>query len=299
MVAYQSQRQREIGNIDMKIQIDKIFDNKSINKYDLNLNIGSNQMLINVSKTKSNTHIAILEKVFDNDLNQIEFPLTNFIKALKESPIKISKQYAKISISISNGLFSVVPKALFQEKNIDLYIKQNAQIKYSYDYRHQVLEKEGLVICYAIPPKLNTWIKKVFPKAKVTHEIAVLSESALRDFYSLSEDRVVINIHKSYFYIASLKKGKLEFVNKFPFSEKEDLLYYILFTFEQLGINPDLIEVFLTGEIQKGSEEHQLLFQYIKNLHFGFRNKNIKISGALNDIPKHYFYTIFNQSLCV
>ena len=77
------------------------------------------------------------------------------------------------------------------------------------------------------------------------------------------------------------------------------MLYYILFTFEQLEINLDLIEVFLIGEIKKGSEEHQLLFKYIKNIHFGFRNKNIKVSGVLNEIPKHYFYTIFNQSLCV
>ncbi len=283
----------------MKTLIDKTFDNKSLSKYDLNLNIGSNIIITNVSKTKSNTHIAILEKVFDNKLNQIEFPLANCIKALKESPIKISKQYAKVSISISNRLFSVVPKVLFEKNNINLYIKQNARIHSSCDYRYKVLEKEGLVICYAVPQNLNTWIKKIFPTAKITHEIAIVSESVSRDFYSLSNDRVIINIHKNYFYIASFRKGKLEFINTFPFSEKEDLLYYILFTFEQLSINPSLIEVFLTGEIQKGSEEHQLIFQYIKNLHFGFRNKNIKMSGALNEIPKHYFYTIFNQSLCV
>ncbi len=283
----------------MKTFIDKTFDNKSLNKYDLNLNIGSNLIIANVSKTKSNTHIAISEKIFDNKTNQTEFPLADCIKALKESPIKISKQYTKVSISISNRLFSVVPKVLFQKNNINLYVKQNARIISSCDYRYQVLEKEGLVICYAVPQNLNTWIKKVFPTAKITHEIAVVTEAVLRDFYSLSNDRVVINIHKNYFYITSLKKGKLEFVNTFLFSEKEDLLYYILFTFEQLSINPSLVEVFLTGEIQKGSQEHQLLFKYIKNLHFGFRNKNIKISGALNEIPKHYFYSIFNQSLCV
>lgn len=283
----------------MKVHIDKTFDSKYLNKYYLNLNIGNNLLLANVSKIKSNTHLAISEKIFDNKLNPPEFPLSNFIKALKENPIKISKQYAKVSVSISNGLFSVVPKVLFEEKNIDLYVNQNSKVKSSYNYRYKVLDKEGLVICYAIPENLNNWIKKVFPIAKVTHEIAVVSESVLRDFYSLSENRVVINIHKDYFDIISLKKGQLELVNTFNFSEKEDLLYYVLFTFEQLRINPDLIEVFLIGEIQKGSDEHQLLFKYIKNLHFGFRNKNIKLSGVLNEIPKHYFYTIFNQSLCV
>ncbi len=283
----------------MKVYVDKTFDKKSLSKYYLNLNIGSDLILADVSKIKPNTHIAISENIFKNELNQTDFPLDNFITALKESPVKISRNYEKVSISISNGLFSVVPKVLFEEKNIDVYIKQNAHIKPNYEYKHQILDKEGLVICYALPKKLNDWISKIFPKAKLTHEIAILIESVLRDFYSLSENRVIINIHKNYFNIVFLKRGKLELVNSFSISEKEDLLYYILFIFEQLEINQDLIEVFLVGEIKKGSEEHQILFKYIKNIHFGFRNKNIKVSGVLNEIPKHYFYTIFNQSLCV
>ena len=283
----------------MKVHIDKTFDSKLINKYDLNLNIGHDLFVANVSKTKSKTHIAITEKSFANRLNQKDFDLAHFIKALKSCPIKISKQYGKVSISIANTFFSVVPKALFEKESIHLYIELNAAIKQSYEYNYQILEKEGVVICYALPKSLKDWIKRVFPSARLTHEIAVVVESVLRDFYSLSEDRVIINLHKNYFDIVFLNKGKLKLINSFHFSEKEDLLYYVLFSFEQIGINPNMVEVFLIGEIKKGGEEHQMLFQYIKNLHFGFKNKNIKIAGALNELPNHYFYTVFNQSLCV
>tara|TARA_Y100000739_G_scaffold226563_1_gene234305 strand:- start:1429 stop:2280 length:852 start_codon:yes stop_codon:yes gene_type:complete len=283
----------------MKAHIDKTFDSKFLSKYNLSLNIGDNLIIADVSKTKSKTHIAVAEKSFGNKLTQNKFQIANFITALKSCPVKISKQYGKVSISIANTLFSIIPKALFNKESIHLYLKTNSQVNETYDYKYQVIEKEGIVICYSIPKNLNDWIKKVFPTAKLTHEIAVVIESVLRDFYSLSEDKVIINLHKDYFDIVFLAKGKLEFANSFRFSEKEDLLYYVLFTFEQLGINPDLIEVFLIGEIKKGGQEHQLLFQYIKNLHFGFRNKNIKIAGGLNELPNHYLYTLFNQSLCV
>ena len=283
----------------MKVSIDKTFDSKLLNKYDLNLNIGNDVIVADVSKTKSNTHIAVAEKSFENKVNPKGFHLANFTKALKTCPVRISKQYGKVSISIANTYFSLVPKALFEKESIHSYIELNTNPKESYDYRHQILEKEGVVICYALPKNLKDWIKKVFPSAKLTHEIAVVIESVLRDFYSLSEDRIVINIHKDYFDIVFLSKGKLELANSFHFSEKEDLLYYVLFSFEQIGINPNLIEVFLVGDIKKGSEEHQILFKYIKNIHFGFRNKNIKIAGALNELPNHYFYSVFNQSLCV
>lgn len=283
----------------MKVHIDKTFDNKSLSKYDLNLNIGNNSILADVSKTKSNIHLAIGEKKFENKLDQDNFPLTLFIEALKESPIKISKQYGRVSIAIANNLFSIIPKALFKKESIHLYLSLDNQLKKNFSFRYKVIEKENMVICYALPKILNEWIKKIFPFAKITHEIAIVIESVIRDFYSLSEERVIINIHNNYFDLVFLKKGTLEFVNSFLFLKKEDLLYYILFAFEQLKINPEEIEVFLIGEIKKGADEHQLLFQYIKNINFGFRNKNIKIAGALNEIPKHYFYTIFNQNLCV
>jgi hypothetical protein len=129
--------------------------------------------------------------------------------------------------------------------------------------------------------------------------MAVLIQSVLRDFHSLSEDRLIVNINRGYFDLIHLKKGKLNFTNSFLFNEKEDLLYYILFTCEQLGIDQHNIETYLLGTIKKGSEEHQLLFRYIKNIHFGSRNKNIKLATGLNAIPNHSFYSVFNQNLCV
>ena len=50
----------------MKAHLDKTFDTKLINKYDLNLNISHDVFVANVSKTKSKTHIAIAEKSFAN-----------------------------------------------------------------------------------------------------------------------------------------------------------------------------------------------------------------------------------------
>lgn len=283
----------------MEVFIDKVFDTKELSKYNLNLKIGDDFFIANASKAKSNTHLAVAESSFKSELKEEGFQIGSFTNALKTCPVKISKKYGKVSISLASTIVSIVPKALFSKDNIRSYLELNSTVKESIDYRFQILEKEGIVICYAINKELNNWIKKIFPNAKVTHEIAVVIESVLRDFHSLSENRVVINIHKGYFDLLFVSKGKLDFVNSFMFSEKEDLLYYILFTFEQLGINPHEIEVYLLGEIKKGSEQHQLLFQYIKNLHFGSRNKNIKVAGGLTSLPNHYFYTVFNQSLCV
>ncbi len=282
----------------MEVFLDKSFDSKSIPKYNLNLKIGEDFFIAGATKSKQDLHIAIAENGFKSELKD-GFQIGTFIESLKKCPVKISKKYNQVSISIANTYFAIVPKALFQKENLKSYIELNAKVANIVEYRFQILEKEGIVVCFALPKELSDWINQIFPKAKITHEISVVIQSVLRDFHSLSESKVVLNIHKGHFDLMFLSKGKLEFVNSFPFSEKEDLLYFVLFTLEQLNLDPHEIEVFLLGEIKKGSEQHQLLFQYIKNIHFGSRNKNIKISNGLNEIPNHYFYSVFNQSLCV
>ena len=281
----------------MDVFIDKSFDVNNLTNYSLSLKVGDNFFIANALKTKSSIHIAIAEQEFQNGLKE-EFKISAFIETLKKSPVKISKKYNEVFISIANTHFAIIPKALFDASQIKSYINLNTKVPESFVFKSKVLDKEGIVICFAIPKELNDWTKKIFPKATISHELAVGLQSIIRDFHSLSEEKVILNVHKNYFDFIYLKNGKLNFANSFSYIEKEDFLYFVLFTAEQLEINPLEIETYLLGEIKTGSETHQLLFQYIKKLHFGNRNKNIKLAAGLNEIPKHYFYTIFNQHLC-
>ncbi len=281
----------------MDVFIDKSFDINNLTNYSLSLKVGDNFFIANALKTKSSTHIAIAEHDFQSGLEE-GFKINAFIETLKKSPVKISKKYNEVFLSVANTHFAVIPKALFDASHVKAYVNLNTKVPENFVYKSKAFEKEGIIVCYAIPKELNDWTKKVFPKAKISHDLAVGLQSIIRDFYSASEKKVILNVHKNYFDFIYLKNGKLNFVNSFSYSEKEDFLYFVLFTAEQLEINPLEIDTYLLGEIKTGSETHQLLFQYIKNLHFGNRNKNIKLAAGLNEIPKHYFYTTFNQHLC-
>lgn len=281
----------------VEVIIDKSFDPDDLHKYHLSLKIGTDFFIVNAIKAKSETNIAIAEQNFKGEYKQ-EFHTSAFVETLKKAPIKVTKKYKSVSVSIANTLFAIIPKVLFDETMVKSYVQLNCKTSSNYIYRHSFIPNSEMVICFAIPRDLNAWLTKVFPKAKIIHELAVSIEATIRDFKSLSEDKLILNVHKNYFDFIYLKEGQTEFINSFHFTEKEDFLYFVLYTCEQLGINPHEITTILLGEIKKGEELHQLLFQYIKNLEFGSRNKNIKIAHGLNGIPKHYFYNSFNQFLC-
>ena len=188
----------------MEAQIDKSFDLKSLNKYNLSLKIGDDFFIIDVFKSKSGVHLAVSEQNFKKDTKD-GFQKSNFVHALKNCPVKVSKKYENVFISIASTAFSITPKALFDEQSIPHYIGLNAKITEKFDYKYQILDQAGLVLCYTIRTELNNWIKNIFPNAKIIHEMAVLIQSVLRDFHSLSEDRLIVNINRGYFDLIHLK----------------------------------------------------------------------------------------------
>lgn len=281
----------------MEVRIDKSFDVKHLSKFSLNLKIGDDFFVANAFKTKSEQHVAIAECKFNNEI-QDEFQLSALVKTFKSSPVKISKKYHTINICISNSKFAIVPKVLFEKENCKNYLKLNATTEENQVILHQKIDSSGIVVVFGLHKELYNWIKEVFPKAKIQHELAISVCSIQRDFHDVSGDKTILNIHRNYFDLVYLKKGKINFVNAFPYTEKEDLLYYVLYCFKQLNLDPKSVSTYLVGEIKKGDELHQILFQFIKNIGFGNRNKNIKVAGTLGELPKHYFYSVFNTNLC-
>ena len=60
---------------------------------------------------------------------------------------------------------------------------------------------------------------------------------------------------------------------------------------------PTTVNVKLFGEIIKGDENHQLLYEYIRNIEFGSRPNHLNFSSEFNKLPEHQFYGLFSQSL--
>ena len=65
--------------------------------------------------------------------------------------------------------------------------------------------------------------------------------------------------------------------------------------FEQLKINTELVNVKLYGKIIEGDENHQLLYDYIRNIEFGSRPSNLNFSSKFNKLKEHQFYALFIQ----
>ena len=54
----------------------------------------------------------------------------------------------------------------------------------------------------------------------------------------------------------------------YEFTTPEDFIYYILFCLEQLKMNPDTVNLYISGSIEKEEDTYKILYHYIRNITF-------------------------------
>ena len=210
----------------------------------------------------------------------------------------LQQGFASTSIAIADTLNTLIPEAIYSESNRKEILQFN----------HPVLQNEGensdwlasikAYNTYLIPEALKRCLNKNFPKAIWKHDSSILIESLIQQFKLKEGEKVYLSVQNNYFELVVLEGKKLRFFNSFAYKTAPDLIYYLLFSFEQLSINPDQIPVVLLGEIEKESEVYKLLYRYVRHLHFAKRNPNYSYSFIFDEVQEHHYYKLLNQHLC-
>ena len=77
-----------------------------------------------------------------------------------------------------------------------------------------------------------------------------------------------LNIEKNHFEIVVVENNLLKFYNRFEYITKEDFIYYLLFTAEQLQLNPEEFPLVLMGTIDQEDEFYKIAYKYIRDVSF-------------------------------
>ena len=76
--------------------------------------------------------------------------------------------------------------------------------------------------------------------------------------------KMFLNIEAFHFEIMSVENNHLKFYNRFDYQTKEDFIYYVLFTIEQIQLNPEEFPVVLMGSVNESDELYQIAIQVHK-----------------------------------
>ena len=147
------------------------------------------------------------------------------------------------------------------------------------------------------------WLQKkardFWPNVKILHFSSALIESLSINLKNkTSAKNLLINVRSGCFDVVYFVDNKLHFFNSFDFRTKEDFIYFLLITIDQLGLNPEKVELLLMGEIDSSDENYQMVHKYIKYFSFIERNNNYGYSYVLDELMSHKYFALFNAMQC-
>ncbi len=224
----------------------------------------------------------------------------NSIGSFKETVHNFAKSNALCkskSLIIANQFHTLVPIDLYSENAHSDYLSFNQTFDRSkvniYSASIESLKSNCIFgIHQDIERELRSAFEglKVLPIAKPFIEATHLLKS--------ENDECFIEINDDRFDIAIYKKNNLQLYNSFEFKAAEDLMYYLLFVWEQVGLDREKVKLSVAGQLEEEGSIFQLLYQYIRHTEWMKKPSQLKYSSILSPIANHYYFSLYNLYLC-
>ena len=180
------------------------------------------------------------------------FQLVEQLKALFDKHRLASKQFSEVTVIHSNTLFSFVPKPLFNTAELANYLKFNTKILANDHLAFDELESHDLVNVYVPFANINNYVFELFGEFEYRHNGTVLVQALLNNPTTSQEPICYVHIAEDQMDITVLSRKKLLLYNSFAHRTKEDFIYYLLFTMEQLDLDIGNTQLRLFGAIEEG-----------------------------------------------
>lgn len=193
--------------------------------------------------------------------------LTQELEALYAERAILKAAYKKVTVVYVNSLFTFVPKPVFNQDFLADYLKFNTKILATDYIAYDILEEQDIVCVYVPYTNCNNLFFEYYGSFEYHHSMSLLAQKTLSITTKREEHpKVLINVHESSFEIIAYQNKALLLANSFAFSTKEDFIYYLLFTMEQLALDPETVSVELAGNITKESPLFEMAYTYIREV---------------------------------
>ncbi len=178
----------------------------------------------------------------------------------------LQHSFNAIKVCHSNNLASLVPVSIFKKEQAASYLGYNIRVLKDDFISHDEISHTDIVNVYVPFVNFNNFLFEKYGDFNFKHSATIFIQSILKQAKNTSNNQVYVALEHGFMEIIVLKDNSLQLYNSFQINSKEDFIYYILFTTEQLQLNPEVFELVLMGTISPKDAYFKLAKKYIRHV---------------------------------
>lgn len=177
----------------------------------------------------------------------------------------LTKTFDEVIVIHDNNLNTFVPTSLFDAHFSASYLQYNTKVFETDFFTHDVIFPYEINNVYVPFININNFLLDQYETFEYQNANSILVKQLLDLSKNKEEKQVFVHLQKEHFEIVVVKNQQLLFFNSFQYRTPEDFIYFILFTCEQLQLNPETISVQLFGNCSEEDPFFKIAYQYIRN----------------------------------
>lgn len=234
------------------------------------------------------------QEAFEEPLNPVEV-LQKIELLFSREPFLQEGNYEEVEVLFTNELYTLVPKEYYEEKNASDFLKFNTKILRTDVISQDLIKNQQVNIYIAYSNIINFFFER-YGEFQYRHSMSVLVEALLAQSKEDLAPCFYVHCHFRGFDLVVIENQKLLLANSFQCQTKEDFLYYLLFSAEQLDQDPEEFKLVMLGDITKDSDFYQIAYSYIRHIELLEFSFGYSYSGKGNP-PKAYQHYPLLKSL--
>ncbi|ALM47584.1 hypothetical protein AMR72_00915 [Flavobacterium psychrophilum] len=186
-------------------------------------------------------------------------------KVFVNNPL-LTGTYDEIVVLHDNSFNTFVPTALFYSNYPGSYLQYNTKVFDTDFFAVDELDSYELNNVYVPMVNVNNFLIDQLGAFEYKNANSVLVAKLLDASKNIDDKQVFVHFHENHFEIVVVRNQKLLLYNSFEYKTPEDFLYFLLFTMEQLFLNPETAKVYLLGEVEENDANFSLAYTYIRHI---------------------------------
>jgi hypothetical protein len=281
---------------------DQTFDHQQTARYRLSVRIAADAISFCLADPDRNTYIqlASFENKSYNGVRRLEKDtVEEMFEDVNSLHPWLRGKFASVNILFEDCRFTLLPLPLFDQNNYRSNYTFNFTNTAGEEILYNTLPVSDAVLLYGIPIGLVDSLKRRYPIVRFYHSNFPLLTAFINKFRNVdNQGSVLANFRNGAIDILILNGRKLQLLNSYNCKSDEDVLYFLVFAIEQTGLNPETVELHLSGMIERDSSLHILINKYVRNVRLFNRNDDFKYCYAFERIDGHKFFNLLNLNLC-
>lgn len=275
--------------------IDETLDINLTHTYTMSIQVSLSGLSFCILDPLREKYIAFSNKNIEGDLSCNDF--LNTIEENIQNDDLLNYNYKNVNILWLSVKNTLIPRNYFNKEKLKDYFEFNQKLDDLDEIHFNEFKYIDAYSIYIIPSLLTNVFIKQFKQIHFYNQQIPFIEHCLLRYHSES-NLVFVNINDRFIDITITKDRKLLLYNNFAYKTEMDVIYFILYVFDQFKLNPETTEVILSGLIDKKSSMHSKLKSFISHLKFDKLPEEYTYSYTFNPIPQHSFINLFNLQLC-